>query len=197
MTFTAKKPGIAWLAPALLALLAGCGGPDRPLEDGGDDGGAGSCSRHESCEDDELCNDETRVCEPVYGRAWRVGLSSVSVNRAHAPSGDPWDDDGSLPDLQTCLTVVDTERCTDPAPDTATPQFDAFTFETTIEQYQHWEVELCDDDAPADPLCFVVGEFESIYVPTLRAGTLTLLPDDPSRLDDWAVTLSFHPVAGE
>lgn len=184
-----------WLALGLVALGSGCRGPDRPVDDGGD--GSGVCSRHESCEDDELCNDDTSACEPVYGRTWRIGLRSVSANSDHAPSGDPWDDDGSLPDPFVCVTVVDQERCTEVAPDTVTPRFNTFTFETTIDQYQHWEVELCDDDSPADPLCFIVAELESLYVPNLRAGTLTLIPDDPSRLDDWAVTLSFHPVATE
>jgi hypothetical protein len=196
MDDTARTMAAGALRLVLIALATGCGGQDRPVDDGGDDDtGPGGCSRHESCEEDELCTEDTRACEPAYGRSYRMTLSNVSVHRTHSPDGSPWDEDGGLPDLYLCLTLVEAEHCTAVAQDTNTPQFDDFVVEAVLEHYQHIEVELCDDDTPADPQCWIVAELESLAVPTLRAGTLTLIPDDPSRLDDWAVTLSFHPLA--
>jgi hypothetical protein len=178
------------------ATLAACGRQDRPIDDAGDDDGATqACARHEQCAADELCNEA--ACEPAYGREYRIGVTNVSLSRDHAPSGAPWDEDGTAPDPQICFALTTgadvVERCTGVEADTFSPVFDAFTLEVVLEDDQLFEVLLCDDD-PGEPECWTVGRINGLAVPTLRAASLTLIPDDPARLDDWAVTLSFDAI---
>lgn len=195
-----------FLLSVSLSGTSGCGGPeDRTIEDSGsNDGGgdtlsdspSGGCRGHDQCGDEQLCNEATRSCEPVFGRRYLVGITNVSLHRAHSPDGNDWDDDGSLPDPFVCFTFGDGDtQCTEVEQDTPTPVFGLFTMEVDITQYQHLQLDLCDDDAPDEPTCWLVGDLPGVTVQTLRAGSLTLFPDDSTRMDDWAITVSFNPIA--
>ncbi len=181
----------------VLFLVTGCGRQDRNIEDGGLDDSGQSCSRHEQCGVDMLCNDLT--CEPAYGRLYRIGITNVNLSRDHSPDGGPWDDDGTGPDPIVCfvLTIDDEseEHCTNVEEDTFSPIFDSFTAEVMLEENQMFEVLLCEvDPAPEETACWTVGLLQGVSVVHLRTGTLTFIPDDPSRLDDWAVTISFDAI---
>lgn len=201
-----RAPGFVVVLSILLVSALGCSGPDdRNIEDGGlldgdTDGSSdtlsGGCRRHEQCGEEQICNESTGLCEPVYGRRYLVGITNVSLHRNHSPDGSDWDDDESLPDPFVCFTFGDGHtQCTEVEQDTPTPVFGLFTMEVDITQYQQTQLEICDDDTPDEPSCWLVADLPGVAVQTLRAGTLTLFPDDPTRMDDWAITVSFNPIA--
>lgn len=193
MTLTATPLTQIFVLFILSIILTACGGGrERDIDDGGLDD---SCRRHEQCEEDELCSDSR--CQPAYGTTYRIGITNVSLSRTNSPSGDAWDDDGTAPDPYICFTIGDgedaVEECTDVDEDTYSPVFDAFLLEAVLEEAQLFMVELCDDDGESSQ-CWIVAEMYQVRIQELRAATISLIPDDPTRLGDWAVTLSFRAM---
>ena len=122
-----------------------------------------ACKKNEGCTDKNANNydsdaDENKGC--VYRYASTVNISGVSVNN---PNGNPWDIDGTGPDLRINFGK-NSSSAYDFSSDIQNDVFATTLTPTSNIQFTNevWKYELVDDDLPSSPETIATGTFDPL-----------------------------------
>ena len=140
---------LAWW-PALLGVLAGCGGGDDGVNPDGSNGG---CSAEtDTCTGDSICI--AGRCEAAFGRLYDITNVQVQLPTTDS-SGAAWDIGGGAPDIFVAFVINGTSTVRTP---TTQDQFStSYAGPFTVQPIGggSFEAQVFDEDVTVDDLAFI------------------------------------------